>query len=249
MKYNLKHYFSGTSGLLLPVPNKTFYPPHFQDKSRLSYYASLNNSIEINSSFYQIPLARTVTKWRNEVPIDFKFTFKLFKGITHQKNLNFDPEILSQFFNVINHVSDQKGCVLVQFPPSITLAHFKQISLLMQAIESNNLVTPWKIAFEFRNRSLYCEEIYELLAEFNFGMVTHDKANVQSPVLANHSDFVYLRFHGPDGNYKGTYADDVLSEYATYINEWLAEAKTVFVYFNNTMGNVHANLSTLRQYI
>lgn len=249
MKHSFRQYYSGTSGLLLPVPNKTFYPAYFQDKSRLTYYASLNNSIEINSSFYRIPLARTIISWANDVNADFKFTFKLFKEITHQKGLIFDPRLITQFFSVINHVEDKKACVLVQLPPSITLVHFKQIHLLMLAIDEFNSMDPWKIAFEFRHCSLYCEEIYELLAEFNFGMVIHDKANVQSPVLTINTNFAYLRFHGPDGNYKGTYADDVLSEYATYINDWLAEDKTVFVYFNNTMGNVHSNLTVLKQYL
>lgn len=249
MKHGFKHYYSGTSGLLLPVPNKTFYPPHFQDKSRLTYYASLNNSIEINSSFYRIPLARTIINWSKDVNADFKFTFKLFKDITHQKGLVFDRRLITQFFSVVNHVEDKKACVLVQLPPSITLSYFAKIRELMLTIKENDLANTWKIAFEFRHRSLYCEEIYELLAEFSFGMVIHDKANVQSPVLTGSADFVYLRFHGPDGNYKGTYADDVLSEYATYINDWLSEDKTVFVYFNNTMGNVHSNLTVLKQYI
>ena len=249
MKHGFKHYYSGTSGLLLPVPNKTFYPPHFQDKSRLTYYASLNNSIEINSSFYRIPLARTIINWSKDVNADFKFTFKLFKDITHQKGLIFDPRLLTQFFSVIDHVEDKKACVLVQLPPSITLSYFANIRELMLTIKENDLANTWKIAFEFRHRSLYCKEIYELLAEFNFGMVIHDKANVQSPLVAGNTDFVYLRFHGPEGNYRGTYADDVLSEYATYINDWLSEDKTVFVYFNNTMGNVHSNLTVLKQYL
>ncbi|HEY8955872.1 DUF72 domain-containing protein, partial [Chitinophaga sp.] len=47
-------YRSGTSGLVLPVPNKQSFPPAFRDKSRLTYYASLFNSIEINSSFYKV---------------------------------------------------------------------------------------------------------------------------------------------------------------------------------------------------
>jgi uncharacterized protein YecE (DUF72 family) len=60
---------------------------------------------------------------------------------------------------------------------------------------------------------------------------------------------MYLRFHGPGGNYRGSYSDDILSEYASYIMEWRAEGKTVFVYFNNTMGDAYNNLVTLNKFV
>jgi len=44
-------------------------------------------------------------------------------------------------------------------------------------------------------------------------------------------DTVYLRFHGPGGKYyKGSYSDNVLQEYTTYIHKWKEEGKTVYVY-------------------
>lgn len=61
-------YYSGTSELLLPVPNKLFYPEEFKDKSRLCFYGSLMNSIEVNSSFYKLPATGKALKWANDVP-------------------------------------------------------------------------------------------------------------------------------------------------------------------------------------
>ncbi|MEJ7683235.1 MAG: DUF72 domain-containing protein [Segetibacter sp.] len=55
---------------MLPVP-QSLYPAEFQGKSRLTYYASLFNSIEINSSFYKIPKVSTVCKWAESVPDNF----------------------------------------------------------------------------------------------------------------------------------------------------------------------------------
>jgi uncharacterized protein YecE (DUF72 family) len=55
--------YSGISSLLLPVPNKAAYPTEYQDRPRLAYYASLFNSIEINSSFYKMPQSTTLRKW------------------------------------------------------------------------------------------------------------------------------------------------------------------------------------------
>lgn len=249
MEIKFENYYSGTSGLLLPVPNKLHYPAEFKDKSRLCYYASLMNSIEINSSFYKIPLAPTVKKWAADVPNEFKFTFKLFKGITHNKDLAFDPEVLSRFFKVISQVEDKKGCLLVQFPPSVRIGHLPQLRFLMSELRANDPKMQWKIALEFRHNSLYVDEIYELLENFQMGMVIHDKSPANSPLMDTNLDFVYLRFHGPSGNYRNSYADDVLSEYASYVTEWLFEGKKVFAYFNNTLGAALANLNMLRQLV
>ncbi len=249
MEIKFNNYYSGTSGLLLPVPNKLFYPEEFREKSRLCYYASLMDTIEINSSFYKIPQASTMKKWATDVPSEFRFTFKLFKEITHNKDLAFDPKLVTHFFQVINHVEDKKGCLLVQFPPSVRIGHFAQLQFLMSVLRDNDPEMEWKIALEFRHPSLYVEEVYELLEQFNLGMVIHDKSPANSPIKDSELDFVYLRFHGPGGNYRGSYADDVLYEYASYVSEWLNADKKVFVYFNNTMGEAHANLNTLRQIV
>ena len=241
----LSEVYSGTSGLLLPVRNKLFYPDDFKDRSRLCYYGSLMNSIEINSSFYKVPMASTVEKWANDVPSDFKFTFKLFREITHNKELLFDPEQVYHFIDTINCVGDKKGCILVQFPPSIKISNFRQLSLLVSHLRRKDPDAKWNIAFEFRHTSWYCEELYELLMESRMGLVVHDKTPGSTPILENDASFTYLRFHGPGGNYRGSYTDDVLFEYATYIKEWQLESKEVFVYFNNTMGSAIENRNTL----
>ncbi|WP_029284682.1 DUF72 domain-containing protein [Pedobacter sp. R20-19] len=244
-----KNYYAGTSGLLLPVPNKLHYPEAFKDKSRLCYYASLMNTIEINSSFYKIPQASTIKKWAVDVPQNFRFTFKLFREITHNKDLAFDPDVVSRFFEVISPVEEKKACILVQFPPSIKLNHFNQLKYLMSVLRENDPGMEWKIALEFRHSSLNIDEIYELLDEYKLGMVIHDKSPANSPVRDSDTDFVYLRFHGPGGNYRGSYPDDILDEYADYVSEWLAGGKMVFVYFNNTMGEAYPNLTTLRKLV
>ena len=249
MEIRFNNYYSGTSGLLLPVPNKLFYPEEFQEKSRLCYYASLMDTIEINSSFYKIPQAATMRKWAADVPAEFRFTFKLFKEITHNKDLAFDPEVVEKFFRVINQVEEKKGCLLVQFPPSVRIGHFAQMRSLMSVLRDHDPEMKWKIALEFRHSSLYVEEVDELLAQYQLGMVVHDKSPANSPVKDSELDFVYLRFHGPGGNYRGSYPDDVLYEYASYVTEWLNDEKQVYVYFNNTMGEAHADLNMLRQIV
>lgn len=242
-------YYSGTSGLLLPVKNKLFYPAEFQDKSRLCFYGSLMNSIEINSSFYKVPMASTVQKWADDVPENFKFSYKLTREVTHNKGLAFDPEAVKRFMGVIAGAGDKKGCLLVQFPPSVRIGELRQLALLMEVLRDNDPANDWKIAIEMRHISLYHEDIYGLLENYSMGMVIQDMPPAITPMRETDLSFVYLRFHGPDGNYKGSYEADLLEEYAGYISDWLAEGKEVYTYFNNTMGDAVANLYTLKDLI
>ncbi|MBD1363829.1 DUF72 domain-containing protein [Mucilaginibacter sp. ZT4R22] len=241
-------YYSGTSGLVLPVPNKLSYPPNYQDKSRLCYYASLQNSIEVNSSFYKVPMAATVQKWAADVPENFCFTYKLWRNVTHNKGLIYNPEDITRFMQVIAQAGDKKGSLLVQFPASITIANRPQMEMLLQDIYNAN-TDGWHIAIEFRSKTWYRDDIYSLLRGYQMAIVLHDMPKSAPPMLEQDVPFVYLRFHGPGGSYRGSYSDEIISEYAGYIAEWLEEDKTVYTYFNNTMGDALNNLITLNEYV
>jgi uncharacterized protein YecE (DUF72 family) len=240
------NYYSGTSGLLLPVRNKLFYPDEFKEKSRLCFYSSLMNSIEVNSSFYKVPMASTVKKWAEDVPEDFRFTFKLFREITHNKGLAFNPQTVKRFMEVIGAAGGKKGCLLVQFPGSVRIGNLKQLAVLMQAIRDSDPEKLWNIALEFRHVSLYHDEVYRLLEDYAIAMVIQDKPPAVTPILDWDLPFVYLRFHGPGGSYRGSYDEDILQEYAGYVRDWMDEGKEVYAYFNNTMGSAVNNLFTLR---
>lgn len=240
--------YTGTSNVVLPVPNKQAYPPQYQNKSRLCYYGSLFNSVEVNSTFYKLPLARTIARWTDEVPENFRFTFKLWQQVTHQKGLAFNPDDVHRFMSIINHAGDKKGCLLVQMPPSTTFNIF-QLNHLINTIKQADESRAWPIAIEFRNRSWYDESVYDMLDEQGVSMVLHDLPASAAPMRLGDSSFVYLRFHGPQGGYRGSYDDDFLHEYAQYAKEWVADGKAVYAYFNNTMGEAVKNLMTFNDYL
>ena len=242
-------FYSGTSGLVLPVKNKQLYPLEFQHKSRLTYYASLFNSIEINSSFYKIPMASTVAKWAGEVPDSFRFTFKLWREITHQKGLVFNPQDVEHFIRTIDNVGNKKGCLLVQFPPSFKLPLVNRLNALLIAIRDSDAEGKWNVLVEFRHSSWYDDEVYELLDSYGVGIVVHDKPASETPFLNSDLEFSYLRFHGPNGDYRGIYSDDFIMDYAERIRDLHSEGKKVFVYFNNTMGDAIKNLISLNQLV
>lgn len=248
MSKNKTNFYAGTSNVVVPVPNKQAYPEAFKDKSRLTYYSSLFNSVEINSTFYKVPLARTMERWVMETEEDFRFTFKLWQGITHTKGNPFLTEDVARFIEIINHVQNKKGALLIQFPPSVSYSP----TLLHRLLTEIKLIDPdnqWPVAVEFRHRSWYNDQIYEILEQHQAAMVWHDLPASAAPMQESSVDFIYLRFHGPEGGYRGSYTDDFLSEYATYITDWLAEGKTVYAYFNNTMGAAVQNLSKLNSFV
>lgn len=241
--------YTGTSGLVLPFKNKQHYPEIYQDKSRLEIYGMLNNSIEINSSFYKIPMKTTVAKWSNSVPAGFRFTFKLFRGLSHTKGLPYHPADLDQFMDALSGIDqDKRGCILLQFPASFKIDQHRHLTSLLQELHTRNEQEAWQLAVEFRHNSWYNAKITSYLYGLGIIMVIHDKTGSGTPLFDSPAPFVYCRFHGPDGNYKGAYDDSFLSEYATYIREWQEEGKDVYAYFNNTMGEALSNMKTLRKY-
>jgi uncharacterized protein YecE (DUF72 family) len=244
----LPTFFSGLSGIELPIPKYQF-PSEYQKTSRLTYYSSFFNTIEINSSFYKIPMDRTVQRWASCVDKNFKFTFKLFREITHAKNLNFDVSHIERFIHTINNVGEKKSCLLVQFPPSLQARNIQQLENLLKSIKLNDPNNSWNVAVEFRNKGWYNQDVYDLIEYYKCVIVIHDIPASATPLTSIPADFIYLRFHGPTGNYRGSYTDAFLVEYAEYIKEWISDGKMVFAYFNNTAGDAFNNLSSLNKVV
>jgi uncharacterized protein YecE (DUF72 family) len=236
----------GTSGLVLPVPNKLAFPPKFRAGTRLTFYASLFNSLEVNSSFYKIPLPKTLSKWATEVPENFRFTVKLWQGITHEPQLNFTPTDVDKFMHSANQLATKKGCLLIQLPPSLQADKTDQLQHLLERIIRSDPQRAWNLAVEFRNKTWHTTEIENLLAQFQTTRVLHDMPASKIMETTGDLPFVYLRFHGPAGDYKGGYGKATLKGYAEMIQGWQGEDKEVYVYFNNTIGDAITDLEILR---
>lgn len=245
-KVTEKRFYCGTSNIVLPVANKGLFPPEYQGKSRLCYYASILNSIEINSSFYKLPMAPTVERWANEVPDDFHFTFKLSKSVTHARDLLYDTEDIGRFMQVISHAGNKKGCILMQFPGSIKVSLLQRLRRLLNDLTATGMMESWHLALEFRDNSWYRDPVYQLLEEYKAGIVLHDMPKSFTPLIDMERSFIYLRFHGELGNYRGGYSDEFLSDHAFNIRDWLDEGLPVFAYFNNTMGDAIHNAISLQ---
>lgn len=237
--------YIGTSGIALPG-NKDTFPAEFRSGTRLHYYSSLFNSVEINSSFYKTPNSIKFAKWATEVNDDFRFTIKMSGAITHSKNLDFDLEELRSFMHSINHLERKKGALLIQFPASIKVSYFSKVEEILKQVQP--LQNPeWAIAIEVRDPGWYIPEVYQMLDKYKASLVFHDMHASKTPLDQTATTIAYLRLHGPTGDYKGSYSIDDLEQYAELIRHWRNVGKEVFVYFNNTLGNAFGNAMDLKK--
>ena len=88
-----------------------------------------------------------------------------------------------------------------------------------------------------------------MLKDYGIAMVEHDLLKSVTPKIEIAQSFAYLRFHGPEPSYRGSYDDSILDRHAKRIVSWLKDGKEVYVYFNNTMGNALGNLQTLNRMV
>jgi uncharacterized protein YecE (DUF72 family) len=242
----MSHFYVGTSGLVLPAPNKLHFPEEFRSGTRLHYYASLFNTIEINSSFYKIPQPATFARWAHEVPEGFRFTLKLWRGITHERGLHFMPIDVNKFLYAAGELGMKKGCLLVQLPPGVHSDKMPQLERLLERIRVADSGGGWRVAVEFRHPSWYRSETSEVLDQFKAGMVLHDMPGSKRETPAGRTLFIYVRNHGTSGDYKGSYSEDDLLKASKRMKSWLHESRDVYVYFNNTIGSALLNAQALR---
>lgn len=60
-----------------------FYPPAVRTaEQRLRFYASRFDTVEVDSTYYALPAARTAALWAERTPDDFRFTVKAFAWLT-----------------------------------------------------------------------------------------------------------------------------------------------------------------------
>lgn len=238
----------GTSNIVVPVPKYAF-PPAYREKTRLTYYASLFNSLEVNSTFYKLPRPVTFEKWISEVPDDFQFTIKLWRDITHAKGLVIDPALTERFMETAQRLGAKKGCLLVQFPASITVHFINAIQSLLEQLQQLDPANTWRKSFEFRHNTWYTPVVYNLLEQFDATLVLQDMPKCKTPDIEHVADFIYLRYHGPESGYRGSYHPEHLEAEAAQIKDWLKEGKDVYAYFNNTAGDAFNNAMMLRGYV
>ena len=90
-----------------------FYPTGTRSADYLTTYARAFDTVEVDSTFYAIPPAKTVKGWRDRVPAGFRFALKLPQEITHENRLRNSADQLALFAERARLLGDKLGPILI----------------------------------------------------------------------------------------------------------------------------------------
>ncbi len=216
----------GTSGWHYRHWFGRFYDEKLPSARMLQFYARHFDTVELNNSFYKLPTEAAFACWRDSTPPDFCFAVKASRFITHNKKLKDPGNALEKFLPRAEALKKKLGPILFQLPP--------RWRVNADRLEEFLSVLPCRrrYAFEFREPSWHASRIFEILRRHNAALCVYHLAGFQSP-LEPTADFVYVRLHGPDGRYQGSYSDAQLNEWAERIGEWARKLRSIYVYFDN----------------
>jgi uncharacterized protein YecE (DUF72 family) len=185
-------YYIGCSGWSYSAWQGPFYPSDIDNSSWLTYYASVFNYVEIDSSFYRTPNVFTVKNWFKKTPEKFRFTAKFPKVITHDKRLKDVSRELEYFFQSMLPLKEKTLALVIQLPPSLKIT--EGIANLRQHVVPE-LDSRFRYAIEVRDRRWFQDLAYNFFADNNICMVWSQLAELRTPPIAT-ADFLYLRFIG-----------------------------------------------------
>jgi uncharacterized protein YecE (DUF72 family) len=213
--------FSGTSGFAYASWKPEFYPAKLPQKDFLRHYASRLNAVEINYTFRRLPSAATLASWVEATPGHFRFTIKAHQRITHIQRLK-PSEFTDVFFRAIDplRASGRLGAVLFQLPPNLKC----DAALLESFVQTLPEDVP--CAFEFRNASWLCDEVYEVLRRRNLSLCLAESDKLEIPRVIT-AAFVYSRLR------KSDYTADERTEIAARAGEMLTSGRDLYIFFKH----------------
>jgi uncharacterized protein YecE (DUF72 family) len=205
-------------------------PPGFSEPG---YLANYFDTLEINTSFYGPPRRSTAQKWTAAVSHNrlFKFTAKLWRGFTHERNATAEDERLFKEGMEPIASANRLGAVLLQFPIS-----FKNTTENLAYVRAlTGRFRDYALVLEIRHASWNEERVLEALADLDIGLCNIDQpllGRALKPSAHATSPVGYIRLHGR--NYKTWFRENARSheryDYLYSIAEldpWIDRIKTV----------------------
>jgi uncharacterized protein YecE (DUF72 family) len=216
----------GTSGFHYKHWRGPFYPEKLPASKWLEFYTRHFDTVELNNTFYRLPVEGGLLNWKESTPRNFCFAVKGSRFLTHMKKLK-DPERgIARFFERVDLLERKLGPVVFQLPPWWE-ADLDRLEGFLAALPARH-----RYAFELRNPTWHTPEIYRALKRRNAALCIFEIAGQHSgfEVTAN---FTYVRLHGPGGAYQGSYSSNALHKWAERIRSWQRELRAIYIYFDN----------------
>ncbi|MBN2151885.1 MAG: DUF72 domain-containing protein [Candidatus Lokiarchaeota archaeon] len=246
----------GTSGWSYDEWAGPVYPASIKAAKQFDFYSRLFGTVEINSSFYNIPGDAAVRSWAKRAPEGFTFAAKIYKGITHEAKL--DPrkagDVLAVYMRRFQPLDAVIHSYLLQLPPSFSKDVPQHLADLGKFLASwGRDWPPDKLVVEFRHRSWFNDDTHRLLKQHGATYCVVVEPGLPQDQVVTHPKKSYVRFHGfgkdPMFNYNFTPGE---------LEEWSGRLKTlagkvdgdVHVYFNNHFsGYAVQNAQTLMDFL
>jgi uncharacterized protein YecE (DUF72 family) len=233
---------SGTCGWGYQEWVGAFYPNN--RVAKLPFYSRIFNSVEVDSSFYRAPSKSMVAGWIKATGPDFKFSLKIPKTITHDKQLGWVEKEFLGFVNLVEPIAraGKLGCLLAQLPPDFTFKERDRLSSFF-----NLLPKDIHFAVEFGHESWNRKEAWDLLKKYNVAnTVTDSPIEFLARPIVTAVTHSYVRWHGRRKMicYDYTYSEQELRPWLVKLKELEEEVPLVYAYFNNHTG-APANLLQL----
>jgi uncharacterized protein YecE (DUF72 family) len=208
------------------------YPRGLPQRRWLEHYATLFDTVEVNSTFYRLARPDAVAGWVEATPPGFVFAVKASRYLTHMKRLSGIEQGIERFYAAIEPLacSPKLGPVLWQLPERMA----RDVPRLEGAVSA---LGGWgrghsRHCFEFRHESWFCDEVLDLLRRHDVALAigVHPERPWQ-PWTAT-ADWSFVRFHYGARGRRGNYSHRELEELAPKVKR-LARGREVFAYFNN----------------
>jgi uncharacterized protein YecE (DUF72 family) len=190
--------------------SKYFYPPGVPAGQRLAYYAERFDTVEVDSTYYRLPVEEMVSRWAARTPPDFVMHVKAFglmtrhpvrleqlppdlrdgaptdeRGRVDRPPREFRAEVFRRFSAALEplRAAGKLGGVLLQFP-SYVVYRERSLEYLEWAQEQ---LRGDEMLVEFRHRSWLDEEnrrdVLSFLEERGLTLVVVDAPRLDSPTV------------------------------------------------------------------
>ena len=203
------------------------YPAGMPARLWLQHYATLFDTVEVNSTFYRLPSRDAVANWAAQTPPGFLFAIKASRYLTHIKRLANLGQGVKLFYERIEPLIDagKLGPVLWQLPGNFRC----DLERLGAALEQ---LPPGRHCFEFRHPSWFSADVYALLRRHAAALVIGDTPERPFQTHEMTADWTFVRFHHGTRGRRGNYSAAELEEWSRRLSAWRRRLE-VFAYFNN----------------
>jgi uncharacterized protein YecE (DUF72 family) len=232
-------------------------------KSKLQAYSDAFNLVELNKTFYGLPMVETTQRWREEVLGDFEFTLKAWQAVTHpttsmtwrkrteklteqQKenfgNLRPNQEVVEAWEETKERAEALGATICVlQCPASFTSSADNEDNMrgFFEKIDRGDLVPAWEPRGDWNEHPEKIETICN-----DLGLI-HIVDLMRREPLSEHPT-AYVRLHGlnrKEYDYRYDYSDSELEQLAEKLTRLAKRHPTVYCMFNND--NMFANAQSL----